>query len=152
MPPLSNATSAAYGLAETAFRNAFARLRLNKPIILPKGSPVSQNNVAREAGKDPTALKKARFPSLVAEIQAYLHMAPPPEPPRVRQELKAARARNRELLAQLEEVKAQRDVALSQMLSVQAELLDQWHVIQRLRAEQAAPEVVVPLRKPSARL
>lgn len=38
--------------------------------MLELGSKVSQNNVAREAGCDPSALKKSRFPTLVAEIQA----------------------------------------------------------------------------------
>jgi hypothetical protein len=58
--------------AETLFREAFERLKTNTPINLPKGTKVSQNNVAKEAGKHPTALKKDRFPLLVLEIQDYL--------------------------------------------------------------------------------
>lgn len=58
--------------AEEKFRAAFERLKIGEPINVPKGTPVSQNNVSREAGLDRTALKKSRFPSLVAEIQNYL--------------------------------------------------------------------------------
>ncbi|MBL4881414.1 MAG: hypothetical protein JKX82_08830 [Oleispira sp.] len=58
--------------AENLFRGAFDRLKSNNPINVPKGTAVSQNNVAKEAGKHPTALKKDRFPLLVLEIQDYL--------------------------------------------------------------------------------
>jgi DNA primase large subunit len=58
--------------AENLFRAAYERLKANKPINLPSGTPVTQNNIAKEAGKHPTALKKDRFPLLVLEIQDYL--------------------------------------------------------------------------------
>lgn len=58
--------------AEEMFREAFDRLKTNTPINTPKGTKISQNNVAKEAGKHPTALKKDRFPLLVLEIQDYL--------------------------------------------------------------------------------
>lgn len=58
--------------AEQMFRESFERLKRNSPDILPKDTPVTQNNVAREAGRDPSALKKDRYPILVLEIQAYL--------------------------------------------------------------------------------
>lgn len=61
--------------AENMFREAFERLKANSPINVPKGSQVSQNNVAKEAGKHPTALKKDRFPLLVLEIQDYLNQS-----------------------------------------------------------------------------
>lgn len=57
--------------AEQSFRESFERLKKNKPDILPKGAFVTQNNVAREAGRDPSALKKDRYPLLILEIQAY---------------------------------------------------------------------------------
>lgn len=59
------------GSAEQDFRAAFARLKKRESTILPPGSSVTQNNVAREAGRDPSALKKARYPLLILEIQAY---------------------------------------------------------------------------------
>lgn len=58
--------------AETSFKEAFERLKTNTPINVPKGTRVSQNNIAKEAGKHPTALKKERFPLLVLEIQDFL--------------------------------------------------------------------------------
>lgn len=58
--------------AETLFREAFERLKANNPINVEIGTKVSQNNIAKEAGKHPTALKKDRFPILVLEIQDYL--------------------------------------------------------------------------------
>jgi hypothetical protein len=57
--------------AEIGFREAFERLKTNQPTVLAKGAFVSQNNVAREAGRDPSALKKDRYPLLVSEIQAF---------------------------------------------------------------------------------
>lgn len=58
--------------AEQAFREAFERLKQNKPTVLPQDSQVTQNNIAREADRDPSALKKDRYPLLVLEIQAYI--------------------------------------------------------------------------------
>lgn len=58
-------------MAETSYREAFERLRNNTPRTLPIGSPVTQNNVAREAGVDPSALRKSRYPQLIKEIQLY---------------------------------------------------------------------------------
>ena len=54
------------------YNAAFERLKHNRPERLPKGALVSQNNVAKEAGSDPSALKKSRFPLLIAEIQKYV--------------------------------------------------------------------------------
>jgi predicted RNase H-like nuclease (RuvC/YqgF family) len=57
--------------AEDLFREAFERLKVNKPINIASDSKVTQNNIAREAGKHPTALKLDRYPLLVLEIQSY---------------------------------------------------------------------------------
>lgn len=58
--------------AETVFREAFERLKANNPIHLKKGSLVSQNNVAKEAGRDPSGLRGERYPELIQEIQGYV--------------------------------------------------------------------------------
>ncbi|MCT8891405.1 hypothetical protein [Klebsiella quasipneumoniae] len=58
--------------AAIEFKNAFNRLKNNNTRILPAGTKVTQNNVSREAGYDPSALKKSRHPSLVLEIQEYI--------------------------------------------------------------------------------
>ena len=57
---------------EQEFRDAFDRLKKGKTIRLPLGAAVTQNNVAREAGRDPSALKKDRYPLLILEVQAYI--------------------------------------------------------------------------------
>ena len=57
--------------AEALFREAFERLKANNPINVQVGTKISQNNVAKEAGKHPTALKKDRFPVLFLEIQDH---------------------------------------------------------------------------------
>ncbi|WP_414728273.1 hypothetical protein [Zhongshania aliphaticivorans] len=58
--------------AEESFRAAFERLKKGCNVILEGKVPVTQNNVAREAGRDPSALKKNRYPLLVLEIQAFV--------------------------------------------------------------------------------
>lgn len=58
--------------AEADFRCAFNRLKAGEPINVPVGTPVTQNNVAREAGRDPSALKKARYPQLIKDIQDFI--------------------------------------------------------------------------------
>ena len=135
--------------AEKQYREAFERLKLGKPERIETGSPVTQNNVAREAGSDPSALRKARFPSLIAEIQRYLIDAPPPKKASKRQEKAAARKRSRNLKDRLLEVAKQRDKLASLLLEADATILDL-----RLKL-QAKPESrtssVVGIRKTKSR-
>ncbi len=63
--------SSKHKAAEANLREALECLKVGAQAVLPAGVPVSQNNVAREAGCNPSALRKSRFPSLVAEIQIY---------------------------------------------------------------------------------
>ncbi|XKH60741.1 hypothetical protein LG290_02880 [Halomonas sediminis] len=124
--------------AELKFREAFERLKAGKPDILPKGTPLSQNNVAKEAGKeagvDPSALRRARFPELVADIQAWIEAhkdeAPHKSP---RQMMLAQRSRNRDLKEKVEALEDQRDKALGQLLGAQSQILDLALENQRLR-------------------
>lgn len=57
--------------AEAEFKEAFERLKAGSSRVLPQGSPVTQNNIAKEAGRDPSALKKSRYPLLINEIQNW---------------------------------------------------------------------------------
>lgn len=112
------------GNAEQAFRDSFERLKLGKPQRMPKGTPVSQNNVAKEAGCDTSALRKTRYPSLIAEIQKWVeekNVNPAPSP---RQKLLAQRSRNRSLQERIAELKAQRDHALSLLVEADAKILE----------------------------
>lgn len=58
--------------AESRYRDAFERLKHGCPKLLSVGTPVSQNNVALEAGAHPSALRKERYPELIAAIQAHV--------------------------------------------------------------------------------
>lgn len=92
--------------AEDRFREAFERLKLGKPNVLPKGTPISQNNIAKEADCDPSALRKKRFPSLIAEIQQYIESNKGEAPDSNRQKMLKRTRRNRdnrEIIADLKQ-------------------------------------------------
>lgn len=97
--------------AEQRFRAAFERLKDGKPERLENGTPVSQNNVAKEAGCDPSALRKTRFPSLIAEIQHYVESHKGEVPASTRQQTLKQRRRNRETKETIADLKQQRDMA-----------------------------------------
>ena len=98
--------------AEERFYAAFERLKLNLPQVLPKGTPVSQNNVAKEAGCDPSALRKTRFPLLVLAIQEWVE-AHKSEEPSERQRLLKQRRKNRDTKEIIADLKQQRDRAVA---------------------------------------
>lgn len=138
--------------AELKFREAFERLKVGKPDILPKGTPLSQNNVAKEAGVDPSALRRARFPELVADIQAWVEShkgeAPQKSP---RQMMLAQRSRNRDLKEKVKALEEQRDKALGQLLDAQSRILELTLENQRLQAQRPASNVhfISNSKKPS---
>jgi hypothetical protein len=112
------------GRAERKFREAFARLKIGRPELLPKGTKVTQNNVAREAGVDPSALRRSRFQALVADIQAWgdAHTADE-ERKSPRQRVLAARARNKGLRERLAEVAQQRDLAAAKVILLEEQFV-----------------------------
>ncbi len=112
------------GDAERGFREAFSRLKQGLPQLLPKGAPVTQNNVAREAGRDPTALRKTRYPELVREIQQWVADYPAVVPASDAQKTKKARAKNRSLRERLAAFKVERDTALSLLVHADAKILE----------------------------
>ncbi len=111
--------------AEQRFRLAFERLKINEPEDLSKGTPVSQNNVAKEAGCDPSALRKSRFPSLVREIQAWveLHTEDFPSQRKALLKLRRARRSDRERMA---DAIRQRDEAVSRLASADRRIIELW--------------------------
>jgi hypothetical protein len=122
--------------AELKFREAFERLKTGKPDILQKGTLLSQNNVAKEAGVDPSALRRARFPELVADIQTWIDANKNETPQKSpRQMMLAQRSRNRDLREKSRALEGQRDKALGQLLDVQARILELTLENQRLRAQ-----------------
>lgn len=137
------------GTAEQAFRSAFERLKARKPERLAASAPVTQNNVAKEAGCDPSALKKTRYPSLIAEIQSWIARHGADRPPSQRQKVMAQREKNRSLKEQLKAAKAIRDMALSKLVDAEAQIIDLTMEVARLH-EQLPPSNVLPMRVRSA--
>lgn len=128
--------------AELKFRDAFERLKQGKPDILPKGTPLSQNNVAKEAGVDPSALRRTRFPELVSEIQDWVEANKDDQGQKSpRQMMLAQRSRNRDLKEKYKSLEEQRDKALSQLLDAQACILELTLENQRFRAQLPVSKV-----------
>lgn len=98
--------------AEQRFRDAFERLKLGVPQVLPKGTLISQNNVAKEAGCDPSALRKTRFPLLVLAIQEWVVSHKIDQPSSERQRLLKQRWKNRSTREIIADLKKQRDIAV----------------------------------------
>ena len=124
------------------YREAFERLKNNEPERLPKGTPVSQNNVAKEAGNDPSALKKTRFPLLIAEIQEYVNSQAEKSPPSVRQFSLLARKKNRTLRERVEAVTQQRDNLASLLSEADATILELHDRIAELEQQLPASNVL----------
>lgn len=110
--------------AEQRFRAAFERLKQGKPERLSKGTPVSQNNVAKEADCDPSALRKTRFPSLIAEIQHYVESHKEEVPESQRQQMLKRRRRNRETKEMIGDLKQQRDVVAGMLADANLLIVD----------------------------
>lgn len=123
MPPLTP-FDPTMGRAEQRFREALARLKGHRPELLPKGAKITQNNVAREAGVDPSALRRSRFPNLVAEIQAWGDVHANDEDRKSpRQRVQAARARNKGLRERLAEVTKQRDLSAAKVILLEEQFV-----------------------------
>ena len=136
------------GRAEKAFREAFERLKRGKPERLPQGTPVSQNNVARETGSDPSALKKSRYPELINEIQNWINEHNFQAPPSPRQKIITQRKRNRSLKEVINELKSQRDKAASLLVEADSKILELTMENARLKAMLNLTNVN-PIRKPT---
>ena len=122
--------------AELKFRDAFQRFKEGELEILPKGTPISQNNIAKEAGVDPSALRRARFPELVTEIQNWIEEhKEEAEQKSPRQMMLAQRSRNRDLREKNKSLVEQRDKALGQLLDANSRVLELTLENQRLKAQ-----------------
>lgn len=144
------------GDAEKLFQDAFERLKCDKPIRLPRGTPVSQNNVAKEAERDPSALRKSRYPRLIRAIQKWIEDNG--NAPRNRASsaslIKGARDKNRELKARIEELTQQRDRAMARLVIAEESILDLHRRLQSYKSRLGETDSVVPIRggaKPTKR-
>lgn len=133
--------------AEQRFRAAFKRLKDGKPLVLPTGTPVSQNNVAKEAGTDPTALRKARYPALIREIQAWVEIAGAQQA-KQKERRERQQQKRQTLDEQVVTLTHQRDKAQSELVSAHWQLLETLKENARLRMhlDELVPPPT-PLRK-----
>lgn len=129
--------------AEQRFRQAFERLKAGEPKVLPEGTPISQNNIAKEAGCDPSALRKSRFPSLIREIQTYIELHQE-APSSQRQELLKQREKRRNQRGRLNDVEVQRDFAQSQLASANRRIIELTEELKliRMQLEELRPPPV----------
>lgn len=119
--------------AEDRFRQAFERLKAGEPKLLKLGTPVTQNNVAREAGCDPSALKKVRFPALIRQIQAYIELHQGDLPSTSKKTKK--RAANRTMQERLDDAVRQRDEAQSILASANIRIIELSEEVQSLQRQ-----------------
>ncbi|MEJ6818050.1 hypothetical protein PseuLF5_13695 [Pseudomonas sp. LF-5] len=131
--------------AEHLFRQAFERLKSDSPQILNKGSSVSQNNIAREAGCDPSALRKQRYPALIAEIQVWIEGQGNGVKHSKNQRLNKQRLRNRTLAERLKDTKQTCAIALSMLADADAKILELTMEIERLQT-RTLPDNVKPFK------
>ena len=125
--------------AEIRFLEAFERLKSNNPEILPKGTPVTQNNVAKEASVNPSALRSSRYPELAQQIQNWIEDNKENSVQKSsRQMMLAQRSKNRELREQITSLQEQRDKALSMLVETQREIVDLTLENERLKARLPA--------------
>lgn len=129
--------------AEDAFRQAFVRLKTNNVRIVPKGTSVTQNNVAREAGLDPSALRRSRYPELVEDIKAWVSTQTPKKS--VCDTAGAARERLRVLQERNDQLVVQRDQALCRLVEAEARIVELTIELECLAAKLPASNVT-PLR------
>lgn len=131
--------------AEVRFREAFGRLKTRQTQLVPTGTKMSQNAVAKEAGVIPSALRSSRFPDLCREIAEWIdeHKDDPAQKSG-RQRILAERNARRAVRERFEAMKVQRDLALSKLLSAEAHILELTMEMKRLRA--LAHEPVIPIR------
>lgn len=134
------------------YRAAFERLKANLPERIAKGSLVSQNNVAKEAGSDPSALKKSRFPLLIAEIQKYVEQQAIRTQPSARQVDLRAREKGRDLRNRIRILVKQRDHLANLLSEADAKILELYDRISYLELQLPASNIVALDSRGSRRL
>lgn len=132
MSPLQ-ANTTDIGGAEKAFRQAFDRLKRCMPECLPKGTVDTRNNIAKEAGRDPSALRKPPYPNIISETQVWIGDNHQKAPPSLRQVILSNRKYNRSLENRIVELKTQRDHVCSLLVETNSKILDLSDELTQLR-------------------
>lgn len=111
---------------------------------MPKGAQVSQNNVAKEAGCDPSALRKSRFPLLVIAIQEWVEVHKGDPQPSDRQRLLKQRRKNRDTRETIADLKKQRDTAAGLLADADRKIVE---LSEKLADLQAKLDDLLPSAK-----
>lgn len=93
-------------------------------------------------GSDPSALKKTRFPLLIAEIQKYVEEHAEERPPSVRQVSLLSRKKNRGLRERIGELTQQRDHLASLLSEADATILELYDRVAELERQLPASNVL----------
>lgn len=126
--------------AESKYREAFERLKYNKPKILKKGSAISLKNVSIEAGSCASALKPQRYPRLALEIKQWMLTSLS----KGRNDPSTTKTKN-EKRSHEESVKAlakERDLLASLLVEADARILELTQEVNRLRANPPKLNIV----------
>lgn len=137
------------GRAEAMFREAFQRLKAGRPQNIPRGSKVTQNNVAKEAGVDKSALRTRRYPELCAEIAQWA-AEHPDESLSERQQTIKRRKKARGIEERLRAVTKERDRAAFRLVEAERAIIHLTRQVKHL--ESLLPDQhanVSPLRRDS---
>jgi hypothetical protein len=110
---------------------------------------LSKAETAFREAFDPSALRKSRYPALIAEIQRWLATNRPQTPVSERQTLLSQRKRNRSLNERIEDMKTQRDSLVSLLVEADAKILELTLENARLRA-QVPSSKVTPIHQGSS--
>lgn len=116
-----SSSSQAKTSAESRYRAAFERLKQGRPVIVPMDTAISLASVAREAGSDPSSIKRSRYPDLAHEISQFTSTD---SSSTLDPKLAAARRKIQRLESRLRDVQRQRDHAISLLLAAERELMD----------------------------
>jgi len=122
--------------AESNYRDAFERLKANRPIVLTVGIPVTQNNVAKEAGAVPSALRRERYPQLCDEIQRWSKDNPGASPKSKTSKSGTSSKQNEALKERHERLKKQHDAILSKLIMAERVIVDLTKENNRLKSRQ----------------
>ncbi len=98
--------------------------------------------MAKEAGRDPSALKKTRFPLLIAEIQTYVASYAEDRPLSVRQVSLLARQKNLGLRERIGEIEQQRDHLASLLSEADTTILELYDRITELERQLPGSNVL----------
>lgn len=113
--------------AEIEYRKAFRRVIEGKALRVDKMASPNLASIAREAGKDPSALKKSRYPIFISEVESFnnnVSSAGERIDRSLSAQLKSARSENKKLRECYEQLTIERDESHSRVLNLQLALVE----------------------------